>query len=103
QGLALYAAGEFTTVDGVTVNHVSRWNGQSWSPLGGGTNGKILALAVFDDGTQRGPSLFAAGSFTAADGVPGTKFLARWNGHAWSDVGGGLASSSMFGQAGQLI
>lgn len=51
-----------------------------------GLNSPVWSLASFDDGS--GPSLFAGGTFTSAGGVP-MGFIARWDGIAWHDVGGG--------------
>jgi hypothetical protein len=87
-GPALYAGGFFTTADGLTVNRIARWDGFTWSPLGGGVTGDVNALAVFDDGT--GPALFAAGIFDRAN--PGgitVNNIAKWNGTSWSALGTG--------------
>jgi hypothetical protein len=91
-GAALYAVGAFTVAGGAPALRVARWNGASWSSVGGGTNWNVNAAAVFDDGS--GPALYIAGSnqLTSAGGVP-IKGLARWNGSAWSDVGGGVVGS----------
>ena len=45
------------------------------------------AWAVFDDGT--GPDLYSGGLFTHAGDLL-INGLARWDGNAWSDVGGGV-------------
>ena len=45
------------------------------------------AWAVFDDGT--GPDLYSGGLFTHASELL-INGLARWDGNAWSDVGGGV-------------
>ncbi|MBI1849052.1 MAG: hypothetical protein HYR85_01780 [Planctomycetes bacterium] len=87
-GLGLYAAGDFSAAGGGSANHVARWDGQMWSPLAGGLNGAVFALATFDDGSA--PALFAGGAFTSIDGGPAASYVARWNGHAWSAVGGGF-------------
>jgi hypothetical protein len=95
-GPALYVGGAITKAGGVLVSAIARWNGASWSPVGSGlqSNGApppvVLALASFDDGS--GPALYAAGAFTHAGGIP-AKNIARWNGTAWSSVGGGLFHS----------
>lgn len=90
-GPALYVAGRFKTAGPAVANHIARWDGASWSSLGAGVAGGALthvsSLCVFDDGG--GPALYAAGSFTSAGGVAVTN-IAKWNGVAWSDVGGGL-------------
>ena len=60
----------------------------SWLPTFGarpGANGTIQALAVFDDGTS--PALYAGGIFSLAGGVSVSR-VGRWDGSAWSAVGG---------------
>jgi hypothetical protein len=95
-GAALYAGGYFDTAGGVTANKVAKWDGVQWSPLGSGMDPDIpdflpvLALTVFDDGT--GPALYAGGYFMTAGGVTANN-IAKWNGVAWSAVGGGVNSS----------
>lgn len=77
---ALYAAGTFTSVAGIPAARMARWDGQSWSPLGSGITGGgnvVNALAAFDHGA--GPTLYAAGGFTTAGGLPATR-IARWIG-----------------------
>jgi hypothetical protein len=85
-GLALFVAGAFTTVNGMTVNHIARWDGLSWTPLGTGTNWEVFALAAFDDGS--GPALFAAGHFITAGGGAASH-VAKWDGVSWSALGSG--------------
>jgi hypothetical protein len=87
---ALYAGGNFTTAGGAPANYIARWDGSSWSALGSGMDGvpsaiSVGALAVFDDGS--GPALYAGGSFTSAGGIHAAD-IAKWNGSAWSPVGG---------------
>ncbi|MCZ6754650.1 MAG: hypothetical protein O7E49_04990 [Gemmatimonadetes bacterium] len=92
-GPALYAGGTFCTAGGVTVNHLARWDGRTWSPLGGGVDGDdvvVYALGVFDDGQGSAPALYAGGLFTTAGGV-GASSIARWDGTGWSPVGGGVS------------
>ena len=90
-GLALYAGGSFAQTGGqLTVDNLARWDGSSWSAVGGGANGVVQALTVFDDGT--GPALFAGGEFTAAGGGPAQR-LAKWNGSSWAAVGDGMEDS----------
>lgn len=89
-GPALYVGGDFSMAGGVPAGNIARWDGASWSSLGAGVDGgenTVRALAVFDDG--RGPALFVAGHFTTAGGLP-VQNVARWDGRAWSDVGGGV-------------
>ncbi|MBI1853052.1 MAG: hypothetical protein HYR85_22140 [Planctomycetes bacterium] len=89
----LVAGGPFATVGGATANGVAQWDGSTWSPMGTGFGSEfgggaiVRALASFDDGAGR--SLFAGGDFSAAEGLVAHD-MARWNGAAWSRVGGGI-------------
>lgn len=93
-GPALYAGGSFTSISGVSAQHIARWSGSSWSAVGGGLQLPANALAVYDDGA--GPALYAAGSFRTAGGVA-VSGVARWDGSAWSDVGGGVGGGGLTG------
>lgn len=90
-GPALYAGGEFTSVDGGAASRIARWDGSAWSSLGAGmTLGSVQALGVFDDGG--GPDLYAGGSFLDAGGQPASR-VARWDGSSWSALGAGMNST----------
>ena len=88
-GPALFAAASIAIAGGVSVNHVARWNGTSWSAVGSGffLNNTVYALAVYDDGS--GAALYVGGAFTLPSGWPTMGRIARWNGTSWSQVGGG--------------
>jgi hypothetical protein len=81
---ALYIGGDFSTVGGLEVNHIAKWNGSSWSGLGSGMNGHVYALAV------SGSTVYAGGFFSTAGGVTVNQ-IARWNGTAWSALGNGVS------------
>ncbi|MHC4414772.1 MAG: hypothetical protein ACYS0G_05765 [Planctomycetota bacterium] len=91
KGPALYAGGRFTTAGGATVNHIAKWDGSTWSPLDGGVDGTVYALAVFDDGTGTGPALYVGGFFSSA-GETTVNYIARWDGKSWSPLGSGMES-----------
>ena len=88
-GEALYAGGDFTTAGGITVNYVAKWDGTNWSALSGpsgiGTNDRVSALTVYDDGT--GEALYAGGAFSTAGGVT-VNYVAKWDGNGWSALSG---------------
>ena len=44
-GPALYVAGEFEAVGPIRASQIARWDGTSWSPLGGGLAAAIGTLA----------------------------------------------------------
>ena len=87
-GMDLYASGTFSQIGGVAASSMARWDGTSWFPLGAGLGAGsfVRALAVFDDGN--GEQLYVAGDIQLAGGTVVSN-IARWNGTAWSDVGGG--------------
>jgi hypothetical protein len=66
--------------------HIARWDGQLWQPLGAGVDQTVRALLVHEG------ALYAAGFFGAAGGQPAAR-IARWDGAAWSALGTGLTSS----------
>jgi hypothetical protein len=88
-GPALFIGGTFTSIAGAPYRGIARWNGQTLSDLGGGTspNGEVRALCSFDAGG--GSRLHVGGHFTTMGGTP-CSGLARWDGQAWADVGGGV-------------
>ena len=85
----LIVAGTFDRAGGQPVNHIARWNGITFSPLGQGLvevggDAQVRSLAVFNN------ELYAAGTFDTAGGQPAFG-IARWNGANWSTCGSGLA------------
>ena len=102
---SLYAGGEFTIAGGVTANHIARWDGVQWHPLGSGVAAEyrpsVNALAIGPDG-----SLYVGGSFTTAGGVA-AKNVARWDcaTSSWQPLGGimnGPVSALAVGPDGSL-
>ncbi|MFM9994910.1 MAG: GC-type dockerin domain-anchored protein [Phycisphaerales bacterium] len=89
-GPELFAGGQFSSIDGVPVTGLARWNGRTWSAMGAGFDLQARALAMYDDGS--GPALYAAGRFTKS-GTTTCHGLARWTGSEWVEVGGGLGTT----------
>jgi len=93
-GPALYAGGPVSA----PYNGIGRWNGTTWSTVGGGVSGSgsvaVTVLGVYDDdgpGPQP-PALYAGGTFSTAGGVPASG-IAKWNGSAWAALGAGLGGN----------
>ena len=83
----VYAGGDFTmTTSSLTVNHIAKWNGSSWSALGSGMDGDVPALAMDAAG-----NLYAGGWFKHAGGVL-VNYIAKWNGSSWSSLGSGIGA-----------
>ena len=78
------------------LSHLAMWDGQDLLPIGNGLDGYMhpfhdfwpaMAFAGFDDGS--GPAAYVGGGLVWA-GQTSVDGIARWDGQAWSDVGGGL-------------
>lgn len=77
------AAGDFTVAGGGAADRLARWNGSSWTPIGGGTDGPVYVLLPLPDG-----GFVAGGAFLAAGSV-NVNYLARWTGSSWTSFGQG--------------
>ena len=94
----LYAGGAFTQAGGaaqaggVTANAVARWNGAFWSSLdpgtGSGVSSTVYSMAVASNG-----DLYVGGQFVQAGAVSAYR-IAKWNGTAWSSLGGGTGPTT---------
>ncbi|MEM8600882.1 MAG: hypothetical protein AAGF99_13265, partial [Bacteroidota bacterium] len=91
----LYLGGAFTELRGVTVNHIARWDGTTFSPLGQGLEGRVQSL-LFDDATgllyvggQDNSPGFSGGTNTDGSFVASNKIIA-WDGAAWQPLGRGV-------------
>jgi hypothetical protein len=80
---ALLAVGYFTSINGVPLASVARYNGTSWSGVGGGAGSTVHVACAYGD------DLVIGGSFIAVGGVPAAR-IARWDGTAWWPLGQGL-------------
>jgi len=92
-GEALYAVGRFSSLwsdPPEPMRGIARWDGTSWSDVGGSLNGSAECIEVFDDGG--GPELYVGGWFTQAGGVS-THKIGKWDGSQWSGVGSGVGDA----------
>lgn len=96
-GSTLYAGGGFTLAGGVTANSIAAYTvANGWSSLGSGSangvgnNGGLGARSPYAI-VAGGDGLYVGGAFTYAGGVAHS-YLARWDGSAWNDVGGGVTT-----------
>ena len=87
-GNNLFAAGAFTSANGVAANQIAQWDGNNWSSVGGSVvgTGTVLALATL------GNNLYAGGTFTNIGGVTAAR-IAKWDGTNWSALGSGASGS----------
>ena len=94
-GPALYVGGIFKRAGaGVNTNKIARWDGTSWSDVGGSINQydyAVYSLCTWDDGS--GEKLIVAGDFTGVGGPLGpqnVQYVGSWDGLAWNPVGDGV-------------
>lgn len=71
------------------------WSDVSGGLTGNGASDTVRSMTVYDEVPNGAgvESLFVGGSFDFAGGVPASQ-IARWDGSAWSSVGGGLDKSA---------
>ncbi|WP_422769730.1 hypothetical protein ACN28C_23735 [Plantactinospora sp. WMMC1484] len=84
----LIVGGQFLRAGGVTVNHVARWDGTEWWPLGGPGGAGVDVPSVWDLVVHDG-ALIVGGGFSQAGGGAANR-IARWDGSAWSTLGTGF-------------
>lgn len=79
----LYIAGDFYIP---RPNNITYWDGNNYFPVGGGVNGNIYDMTVFNN------ELYVVGSFTTAGGVPAEN-IAKWDGIKWCSLGSTYSGS----------
>lgn len=76
----LFIAGEFKMNDGNADNNIMKWDGSSFSAVGGGLNGFVHDMVVFNN------KLYVVGAFLTAGGVAANR-IAYWDGTNWCGLG----------------
>ena len=72
------------SINGNSKNYVSKWNGTTWSELGG-TNNSTFNNTIYSIITDANGNVYAAGDFTNNNGK---RYIAKWDGSTWSELGG---------------
>jgi hypothetical protein len=90
--------GAFAQAGGVPASNIARWNGSTWTSVGGGIGGtsfltRVDALLVRSTG-----ELVAGGTFTSA-GAASVSNVAQWDGTSWAPLGS-LGGTGLFFQPG---
>jgi hypothetical protein len=93
----LYVAGGLDSAGGVPItDEVAKWDGSTWSNLGGFTNGPMYALAVYNG------NLYMGGWADTIGGLPANS-IARWNDTTWTSLGMGLYGEPGGSQVSALV
>lgn len=98
-GPALYVAGLFTSAGGQPIGKLARWDGQSWSAVGGGVSAGLLGVQELVADHEAG-KLYITGTISSAGGMSVSN-IAVWDGESWSGLGSGLTGGVF--PAGQTI
>lgn len=83
-GTDLYAAGVFNNAGGNAAKYIAKWNGSTWSAVGGSVTG--TGNAGIQDMLVYNNRLYVCGDFDEIGGVASTG-VAYWDGANWNDVG----------------
>ncbi len=83
-GPRLFVCGPFTAADGLPLRGLARWDGSTFSDVGGFSNTAAQDLVVHDDGA--GPALVVVGTFQSVAAQPAGG-AASWRGGAWTVLG----------------
>jgi len=86
----IYIVGSFSSAGGVSAIGIAKWNGTSFSALGGGS----ANYAINSVGVDTAGNVWVGGGFTVIDGVS-TNYFAKWNGTNWAGVGANDAPYSI--------
>lgn len=79
----LYVAGKLSSAGGNSVNRIAKWNGSTWSSVGGGTGSSPNGIR---DMLVHNNALYVVGDFTQMGGVT-TGNVAMWDNYNWSGLG----------------
>jgi len=104
-GTTIYAGGIFSDISGVdfsffdgSLNRIAKWDGNNWSPLGGGLSNPdylgSVSVIKFDPTDPSNNNLYVGGSFTDASGILVNR-IAKWDGimQTWSALGDGVSNT----------
>lgn len=87
----LCIGGLFSNIGQPAFSRLAKWDGTTWTAIGGGlTATEVYSMKTYDaDGAgPSNPALVVGGAITKA-GNKTVSNIALWDGGAWSDVGGG--------------
>ena len=87
----IYAVGDFSPFEASEGNYVIRWDGETWSTLGGAVAGR--ADGAIERVVVDGSEVYAVGGFHTIGGVTANG-VARFNGTDWEAIGGGVGGDN---------
>lgn len=98
-GGEVLAGGSFSDAGGHSVKSLAKWDGTSWSDVGGGVLGTVWCMTRASTG-----SLFVGGDFSVTTGTFQTASnIAEWNGTQWKRLGAGVRGSGDNGTVRDIV
>lgn len=98
-GTDIYVGGRFYNAGGVNeADYIARWDGANWNSLSSnGAGGSAIGAPVYDI-IKVDSAFYVAGDFssvvnTSNSTIPGSGYLAKWDGTAWSSADGDTTSA----------
>ena len=83
----IYVGGDFKDINGDTsLKCLAKWDGNSWSAIGGNIDGAVKAMLLAGD------DLYIGGWFKFVDGIE-VNNIACWNGLSWSALDSGVVGT----------
>jgi len=99
----LYIGGDFVEPDTVAFNHVAKWDGTNWQPVGAGflLYSNPYAASVYSLGVSNG-KLYAGGYFDQSGSTTHLFSIAQWSDTAWEALGRGVSGYADSSQVGYV-
>jgi hypothetical protein len=85
----IYAGGIFDMAGGMQASNLAKWNGETWSEVGGGIPAGVGYQSRVSGIIADGGNVYVGGVFTTVGGNP-VGSVALWNGQTWENLKGGL-------------
>ncbi|MFA6470114.1 MAG: T9SS type A sorting domain-containing protein [Bacteroidota bacterium] len=84
-GNDLYIAGKFDSIGTKPMWHLAKWNGSQWDSVSLGLKGDYSGIA--DMAVDNAGRLYVVGKFTSINGDNTLRYVARWDGSKWDNLG----------------
>jgi len=99
-GTDVYLGGTFSNAGGVDeADSIARWDGTTWHSLSNnGSGGGVISGNAVNKIIKVGSVFYVAGNFSGVNNtsntiIPGSAYLAKWDGTAWSSADGDTTSA----------
>lgn len=91
-GNDLYVAGKFDSIGTQPMWNLAKWNGSQWDTVSLGLKNNFNGIT--DMTADKNGRLYITGNFSSIGGSSAFKYVARWNGIQWENLGAATNSFS---------